>query len=345
MEFTAGMVAQLLKGTVEGDPEVKLNTIAKIEEGHIGALSFLANPKYEQFIYTTGSSAVLVRNDFKPAGKVPATLIRVEDPYQSIAVLLAMYEQAKPRKRGIHPSAVIEESATIGKDVYIGPFVYVGENVKVGDMCSIYPHVYLGDGASLGNNSVLYSGVKVYSQCIIGEDCIIHSGTVIGADGFGFAPSSDNNYMKIPQIGNVIIEDNVEIGANACIDRSTMGSTVIKRGVKLDNLVQVAHNAVIGENTVIAAQSGIAGSSKVGKNCMLGGQVGVVGHIALADGTKVGAQAGVSNNVKKPGVTLLGMPAIESKKFLKSYAVFGHLPDIDKKVDKLVKELEALKNK
>lgn len=345
MEFTAGMVAQLLKGTVEGDPEVKLNTIAKIEAGHSGALSFLANPKYEHYIYSTQSSAVLVRCDFKATGTIPATLIRVADPYQSIAILLAMYDSAKPRKTGIHPTAIIEKSAKIGKDVYVGAFVYIGENASVGDNCSLYPHVFIGDEATLGNNTVLHSGVKVYTQCVIGKDCIIHAGTVIGADGFGFAPSSENVYLKIPQIGNVIIEDNVEVGANTCIDRSTMGSTIIHKGVKLDNLVQVGHNVTIDENTVIAAQTGIAGSSKVGKNCMIGGQVGIVGHINLADGTKVGAQTGISGTIREPGATLLGMPAFDSGKFMRSYAVFKHLPEINKKLQELVREVESLKNK
>jgi len=345
MEFTAGMVAQLLNGTVEGDPEIKLNTIAKIEAGHEGALSFLANPKYEHFIYTTKSSVVLVRNDFKPTEKIDATLIRVADPYQSIAILLAVYEKSKPRKTGIHPTAVIEHGANIGKDVYIGALAYIGENVSVGDGCSIYPHVFLGDDAKLGDNSVLYSGVKVYAQCVIGKECIIHSGTVIGADGFGFAPSSENSYMKVPQIGNVVIEDNVEIGANTCIDRSTMGSTIIHKGVKLDNLVQVGHNAEIGENTVSAAQSGVAGSSKIGKNCMIGGQVGIVGHIAIADGTKIGAQSGIAGTIKEEGTSLLGMPAFDSKRFMRSYAVFKNLPGINKIVNDLSREVESLKNK
>jgi UDP-3-O-[3-hydroxymyristoyl] glucosamine N-acyltransferase len=345
MEFTAGMIAQLLKGTVEGNSEIKLNTIAKIEAGQEGALSFLANPKYEQYIYSTSSSAVLVSKDFVPSKTVSATLIRVEDPYQSIAVLLAMYEQAKPKKTGIHPTAVIEQGAKIGKDVYIGAYSFVGEKAVLGDGCSLYPQVYVGDEAVIGENCVLHPGVKIYSQCILGKNCIIHSGTVIGADGFGFAPSADNNYMKIPQIGNVIIEDDVEIGANSCIDRSTMGSTLIHRGVKLDNLVQVGHNVEIGENTVAAAQFGVAGSTKIGKNCMLGGQVGISGHLFIADGTKALAQTGIGGSIKEPNTAVFGMPGIEHKKYLKSYAVFTHLPEIDKKLDQLVKTVESLKNK
>jgi len=345
MEFTTGMIAQLLKGTVEGDPDMKLNTIAKIEAGQAGALSFLANPKYEQYIYTTASSAVLVRNDFKPTKEITATLIRVEDPYQSIAVLLAMYEKAKPKKKGIHPTAIIEHGARIGKDVFIGAYAYIGEKAIIGDGCIIYPQTYIGDEAKIGDNSTIHPGTRIYAQCVIGKDCIIHSGTVIGADGFGFAPSADNNYMKIPQIGNVVIEDNVEIGANACIDRSTMGSTVIHKGVKLDNLVQVGHNVEIGENTVAAAQFGVAGSTKIGKNCMLGGQVGVAGHILVADGTKALAQTGIAGSVKEPESIVFGSPAIDHKKYLRSYAVFTHLPDMDKKLSDLAKIVETLKNK
>lgn len=345
LEFTAAMVAQMLKGTVEGDPEIKLNSIAKIEEGHEGALSFLANPKYESYIYTTASSAVLVRNDFKPAKKVRATLIRVADPYQSIAVLLTLYEQSKPKKKGIHPTAVIEPGAKVGNDVYIGAYAYISENAVIGDGCRLYPHVFIGEGAKIGSNSVLYAGVKIYHQCVLGNDCILHAGAVIGADGFGFAPVTDANFMKIPQIGNVVLEDSVEIGANTCVDRATMGSTVLRSGVKLDNLVQIGHNVEIGEHTVIAALTGVAGSSKVGKNCMIGGQVGIVGHITVADGCKMGAQAGVIGTVKEENSTLVGMPAIDSKQYMRSYAYFARLPDLNKKIDELSKAVDSLKNK
>ena len=345
MELTALMVAQLLKGTVEGNPETKLNTISKIEEGHEGALSFLANPKYEPYIYTTGSSAVLVRIDFKPTRDVKTTLIRVADPYQSIAVLLTMYEQTKPKKKGIHQSAIIEPGAIIGDDVYIGAGVYIAENASVGDGTSLYPHVYIGDGARIGKNCILYPGVKIYQQCVVGDECIIHAGAVIGADGFGFAPVSDGNYMKIPQVGNVVLEDKVEIGANTCIDRATMGSTFIRCGVKLDNLVQIGHNADIDENTVIAALSGVAGSSRVGKNCMIGGQVGIVGHISVANGCKVGAQAGIIGNIKQENSTLVGFPAIDNKQFMRSFAYFTRLPDLNKKVDELIKTVDSLKNR
>ncbi len=345
MEFTAAMIAQLLKGTVEGDPETKLNTIAKIEEGHEGALSFLSNPKYETFIYTTGSSAVLVRNDFKPVKKIKATLIRVEDPYRAVAMLLTMYEQAKSVKKGIHPTAVIDETASVGVDVYIGAYAVVSENAVVGDGCNLYPHVFIGDRVKVGKNCTLHPGVKVYKECVIGNDCILHAGVVIGADGFGFAPSSDNNYMKVPQIGNVILEDNVEIGANSCVDRATMGSTVVQKGVKLDNLVQIAHNVVIGENTVIAAQSGIAGSTKVGKNCMFGGQTGAVGHITIADGCKVGAQTGIIGSVKEGDSIIAGTPSLDSKKFMRSYAYFVRLPELSRKVDEISKIVESIKSK
>lgn len=339
------MVAQLLKGTVEGDPGIKLNTIAKIEEGHEGALSFLANPRYEHYIYTTGSSAVLVRNDFTPSKELKTTLIRVADPYQALAQLLAIYEQARQVKRGIHATAIIEEGAVTGNDVYIGAYTYVSEKAVIGDGCSLYPNVFIGEGVRIGKNCTLHPGVKVYRQCIIGNDCIVHAGAVIGADGFGFAPVADANYMKIPQIGNVILEDNVEVGANTCIDRATMGSTVIRRGVKLDNLLQVGHNVEIGENTVIAAQSGIAGSSKVGKNCMIGGQVGISGHISLADGCKIGAQSGIMSNITEENTTLFGYPALESKQYMKSFVYFRKLPDLSRKLDELSKSVESLKNR
>jgi UDP-3-O-[3-hydroxymyristoyl] glucosamine N-acyltransferase len=346
MEFTAAMIAGLLNGTVEGDPDTKLNTIARIEEGHAGALSFLSNPKYEPFLYTTGSSAVLVKKDFMPSREVSATLIRVDDPYQALARLLTIYdEQTRPVKKGIHPTAVIEEGAVIGSGVYIGAHVYVAEKAVIGDGCSLYPNVYIGDGVRTGKNCIFHPGVKVYRNCIIGNDCIFHGGSVIGSDGFGFAPVNDANYMKIPQVGNVIIEDNVEIGSNTCIDRATMGSTIIRRGVKLDNLIQVGHNVEIGENTVMAAQTGLAGSTKIGKNCMFGGQVGFAGHLSIADGCRIGAQAGVISSVREENAVLLGSPAMESKQFLKSIIYFRKLPDMSSKIDALAKSLESLKNR
>jgi UDP-3-O-[3-hydroxymyristoyl] glucosamine N-acyltransferase len=344
MEFTAGMIARLLNGTVEGDPETKLNTVARIEEGHQGALSFLSNPKYEPWIYTTAASAVLVKNDFTPAKEVTATLIRVDDPYQALARLLAFYEQARPARKGIHPSAVIDELANIGSEVFIGACAVISGNAVIGDGCSLHPQVFVGENVKIGKNCTLHPGVKVYRDCVIGNDCILHAGAVIGADGFGFAPVSEANFMKIPQIGNVIIEDNVEIGSNTCVDRATMGSTVIRKGVKLDNLIQVGHNVEIGENTVIAAQSGLAGSTKVGRNCMFGGQVGLAGHLSIADGCKIGAQSGIMSTVNEENSILLGYPATDSKQFLKSVVYIRKLPELSSRLDALVKTVESLKN-
>ena len=343
MEFTAAAIAGFLKGEIEGDPGIVVNAIAKIEEGHEGALSFLANPKYEHYIYSTKSSVVLVNKSFVPTSKVEATLIKVENAYNAFASLLQLVEQSKPRKKGIHPTAVIEPSAKIGEGAYIGAYAYIGENCILGDNCSVYPHVYIGDNSKVGNGCTLNPGVKIYHECVLGEGVTIHAGTVIGSDGFGFAPQSENEFMKIPQIGNVVIEDHVEIGANVTIDRATMGSTIIRRGVKLDNLIQIAHNVEIGENTVIAAQTGISGSTKVGKNCMFGGQVGLAGHIKIVDGTKIGAQSGIPGDVKKENSILLGYPAIDHRDFLRCSVVFRKLPELRIKVDALEKEIESLK--
>lgn len=345
MEFNASTIAGFLKGEIVGDPEVKVSTIAKIEEGHPGALSFLANPKYEHYIYSTLSSIVLVNKNFVPSDKVEATMIKVDNAYESFASLLQMVDAARPRKKGIHPSAVIEPSATVGNNVFIGPYVYVGENCVIGDECSLYPHVFIGDNTSLGRGCTLNSGVKIYHDCVIGNNCIIHAGSVIGSDGFGFAPQSDNEFMKIPQLGNVVLEDNVEIGANVAIDRATMGSTIIRKGVKLDNLIQIGHNVEVGENTVMAGQCGVAGSSKIGRNCMFGGQVGISGHIKIADGVKIGAQAGIPGDVKQENLTLLGTPAIEYRDFLRSSVLFKRLPEMKTKLDALEKQVESLKNK
>lgn len=345
MEFTAGMIARILDGTVEGDPETKLNTVARIEEGQTGALSFLSNPKYEPHLYTTGASAVLVRKDFTAAKEVKATLIRVDDPYQALARLLAFYEQARPAKKGIHPTAVIDDKASVGSDVFIGACAVISENAVVGDGCTVHPQVFIGENVRIGKNCTLHPGVKVYRDCVIGNDCILHAGAVVGADGFGFAPVTDSNFMKIPQIGNVILEDNVEIGSNTCIDRATMGSTIVRRGVKLDNLIQVGHNVEIGENTVIAAQSGLAGSTRVGKNCMFGGQVGLAGHLSIADGVKIGAQSGIMSTVSQENAILLGYPATESKQFLRSVAYIRKLPELSSRLDTLSKEVESLKNR
>jgi UDP-3-O-[3-hydroxymyristoyl] glucosamine N-acyltransferase len=345
MEFTAATIAVFLKGEIEGDPDIKVNTIAKIEEGHEGALSFLSNPKYEHYIYTTASSIVLINRNFIPSGKISATLIRVDNAYEAFASLLRLVDQARPRKKGIHPTAVIESTAKIGSDVYIGPYSYIGENCVVSDGCSIYPHVYIGDNTRLDVNCTLNPGVKIYHDCVIGQGCIIHAGSIIGSDGFGFAPQSENEYMKIPQLGNVVLEDFVEIGANVTIDRATMGSTYIRKGVKLDNLIQIGHNVEVGENTVIAAQTGIAGSTKMGRNCMVGGQAGFVGHIRIADNTKIAAQSGIMSDIKEENKTFLGSPAFDLKQFMKSWVFFRKLPDLSIKIDNLEKELHSPKNK
>jgi len=345
MEFTVATIAGFLQGEIEGNPEIKVNTVAKIEEGFAGALSFLANPKYEKYIYTTKSSVVLVNKSFVPSSPIEATLIKVENAYDAFATLLRLVDQSRPKKKGIHSTAIIEKSSKIGNDVYIGPYAYIGENCIIGDGCSVYPQVYIGDGTRLGNNTTIYSGVKIYHECQIGEGCIIHSGTVIGSDGFGFAPQSENEFMKIPQLGNVVLEDHVEIGANVTIDRATMGSTVIRRGVKLDNLIQIGHNVEVGENTVMASQTGISGSTKIGKNCMFGGQVGLAGHIKIANGTKIGAQAGILSEIKEENTAIIGTPAIEIKNFIRSSILFKKLPELSKKIDTLEKELESLKKK
>lgn len=345
MEFSAATIAGFLKGEIEGNPDTIVNTIAKIEEGHSGALSFLANPKYEHYLYTTESSIVLVNKNFIPTRSVSATLIKVDNAYDAFASLLKLVDQARPRKKGIHPTAIIEPTAIIGKDVFIGPYAYIGENCKINDGCSIYPHCYIGDNTRLGRNCTINPGVKIYHDCVLGENCIIHAGTVIGSDGFGFAPQSESEFMKIPQLGNVVVEDNVEIGANVAIDRATMGSTIIRRGVKLDNLIQIGHNVEIGENTVIAAQTGIAGSAKVGSNCMFGGQVGIAGHLKIAEGTKIGAQSGISGDVKKGNSVLLGYPAFDHRNFLRSSIIFRKLPEIQAKLDELAKQIKLLSKK
>jgi UDP-3-O-[3-hydroxymyristoyl] glucosamine N-acyltransferase len=345
MEFTAATIAGFLKGEIEGNPDVKVSTVSKIEEGHEGALSFLANPKYEHFIYTTNSSVVLVNRDFKPSGKVKATLIRVNNSYEAFASLLSMVEQSRPKKKGIHPTAIIESTARIGTDVYIGAYTYIGENCTVGDGCRIYPQVYVGDTTSIGKNCTIFQGAKIYHECIIGNGCTIHAGSVVGSDGFGFAPQSESEFMKIPQVGNVILEDNVELGANSAIDRATMGSTIIRKGVKIDNLVQIGHNVEIGENTVMAGQTGIAGSTKVGKNCMFAGQVGIAGHLKIADGTKIGAKAGIAGDIKEANSVVLGSPAFEYRQFQRSFIVFKKLPDLKSRIEALEKEIESLKNR
>ena len=344
MEFTAQQIAAFLKGEVEGNAEEKVNNIARIEEGKKGTLAFLANMKYEKYLYTTDASIVLVNKDLKLSEKVKCTLIRVEDAYKAFASLLNLYQSAFPQKKGVDDKSFISENAKVGKDCYIGVFACIGENSSIGDNVKIYPQVYVGDNVSIGDNSVLYPGVKIYHDCRIGKNCVIHASTVIGSDGFGFAPS-EGTYQKIPQIGNVIIEDDVEIGSNVSIDRATIGSTILHKGVKIDNLIQIAHNVEVGENTVIVAQAGIAGSTKIGKNVMIAAQAGIVGHITVADEVKIGAQAGVTNSVKEEGAILLGSPAFDIRETKKSMIIFKKLPEIYKQINNLEKELEELKNK
>ena len=341
MEFTAKQIAAYIGGEVVGNENTAVHTFAKIEEGMPGALSFLSNPKYTPYIYETKSSIVLVNSDFIPDRPVDATLIKTANAYESLAKLMTLYESMKPKKSGISPMASVAESATIGENVYIGPFVYIGEKASVGDNTIIEAGVSVNEGASVGSNCILYNNVTIYHGCKVGNRCILHAGCVIGADGFGFAPGA-NGYDKIPQIGIVILEDDVELGANTCVDRSTMGATIIKRGVKLDNLVQIGHNVVIDEHTVMSAQCGVADSTKIGKWCMVGGQTGINGHIQIGDGVKVGGHSGVSNNVKD-GQVLFGFPAFEHTKFVRSSVVFKRLPEMDREVSALKKEIEVLK--
>ena len=343
MEFTAKQIAELINGRIEGDENAVVSTFSKIEEGKPGAISFLSNPKYTHFLYETQSSVVLVNEDVKLEKPVNATLIRVDNAYECVAKLLQLYESMKPQKTGIDPLAFISPKAKIGKDCYIGPFAYIGDDVEIGDHSQIYPHATIFDKAIVGNHCIIYPNVSIYHDCHIGNNVIIHSGSVIGADGFGFAPNADG-YDKMPQIGIVTIEDDVEIGANTCIDRSTMGSTYIRKGAKLDNLIQVAHNAEVGENTVMAAQVGVAGSTKIGKWCMFGGQVGMAGHISIADHTTVGAQAGITNTVRESGQTIIGSPAWDARGFMKSAAIFRRLSNMYQNIQKLLKEIEELKN-
>ena len=341
MEFSAKQIAEYIQGTIVGDENATVHTFAKIEEGIPGAISFLSNPKYTHYIYDTQSSIVLVNKDFTPEKEVKATLIKVDNAYESLAKLLNLYEMSKPKKTGIDPLAYIAPTAKIGENTYIGPFACVGDYAEVGDNTSLHPHATVGSGAKVGNDCILYPHATVYHDCRIGNGCILHAGSVVGADGFGFAPSPEG-YEKIPQIGIVILEDNVEIGANTCIDRATMGATVIHKGVKLDNLIQIAHNVEVGSNTVMASQVGIAGSTKVGEWCMFGGQVGLAGHIKVGDKVNCGAQSGIANNTKS-GSTIMGSPAFEVKGFMKSSAAFKKLPEIYLELNAMKKELEELK--
>ena len=345
MEFTAQQIADFLGGEIQGNPTIKVSDFSKIEEGKPGTLSFLSNPKYSQYIYDSQASIILVNKDFEPEREIQSTLIKVDDAYQSLARLLSLVDQTKPRKTGISALAYISDTAVVGENAYIAPFVYIGEQVTIGNNVSLHAHSCVEDGAKLGDHVTLFSGVKVYYNCVIGNNCTLHSGSIIGSDGFGFAPSEDGSYKKIPQMGNVILEDNIEIGANSVVDRATLGSTIIRKGVKIDNLVQIAHNCEVGTNTVIAAQTGISGSTKLGKQCILAGQVGIAGHLHIADGTIFGAQTGVPNNVKKPNQTLQGYPAIPVMTFHRASVVYKNLPDLQKTVYALEKKIQELENR
>ncbi|MFW5793559.1 MAG: UDP-3-O-(3-hydroxymyristoyl)glucosamine N-acyltransferase [Bacteroidota bacterium] len=344
MDFSAQKIADFLNGTIEGNPEAKVDKISKIEEGEEGSLSFLSNPAYTPYIYSTKASIVLVNKDFQADKPIKTTLIRVENAYNSLAQLLELYQKSQPKKSGISSLSYISESSDIGKNPYIGEFVHLGENCSIGKNVQIFPHAFIGDDVKIGDDCIINAGVKIYKNCRIGNSCIIHSGVVIGADGFGFSPQADNLYLKVAQIGIVEIEDDVEIGANTTIDRATLGSTLIKKGVKLDNLIQIAHNVQIGENTVIAAQCGIAGSSKIGKNCMIGGQVGISGHLTIGNNVKIAAQSGIGANIPDNEI-IMGSPAFDAAKYRKTYVHFRNLDKMVKKIDKLEKQIEKLDKK
>jgi UDP-3-O-[3-hydroxymyristoyl] glucosamine N-acyltransferase len=337
MKFTAEQIAGILEGEVVGNPNAEVHKLSKIEEGTEGSLTFLSNPKYQNFIYTTQATITIVNKTFEAEQEVSSTLIKVEDAYQAFSKLLEYYNQVKLMKSGIEQPSVISENVTYGTDLYLGSFCYVGKNVTIGNNVKIYPNTFIGDNVTIGDNCVFFAGVRVYSETEIGNNCVIHSGTIVGSDGFGFAPHDDGTYSKIPQIGNVILEDDVEVGSCTTIDRATMGSTVIRKGVKLDNQIQIAHNVEIGENTVIASQTGIAGSTKIGKNCMIGGQVGIVGHITIGNNVRIQAQSGVGKSIGD-GEVIQGTPAFNYGDFSKSYVHFRNLP-------KIVADLDELKKK
>ena len=342
MEFSAKQIAQIIDGIVEGDENILVSHLSKIEEGTIGTLSFLANPAYTNYIYSTNASIVIVNKSFVLENPVKSscTLIRVENAYESFAKLLELYNQINPEKEGVEQPSFVSSNAKIGENCYVGAFAYIGQNVSIGNHVKIYPHVYIGDNCKIGNNTTLFSGVKIYHDCVIGNNCTIHASTVVGSDGFGFAPNNEGHvFTKVPQIGNVIIEDDVEIGSNSSIDRATLGSTILRKGVKLDNLVQIAHNVEIGENTVIAGLSGIAGSTKVGKNCMIGAQVGVAGHLRIANGVKIAGQSGIGSSIEKEGEILQGSPAFNIGEFKRSYVLFRGLPKLSDKVSDLTKKI------
>lgn len=343
MEFSAKQIADIIGGRIEGDPEIKISRLSKIEEGEPGTLSFLANPKYEEYIYSTKASLVIVNESFVPEQPIHTNLIRVKDAYKSFAILLETYNKISHNRTGFEEPHFIAPSAILGSEAYVGAFVYIGENARIGNNVKIYPGVFIGENVIIGDNTILFPGVKIYSESIIGKDCRLHAGVVVGADGFGFAPQDDSNYMKVAQIGNVIIEDNVEIGSNTTIDRATLGSTIIRKGVKLDNLIQIAHNVEIGENTVIAAQTGVAGSTRIGKFCMIGGQVGIIGHLKIADKVKIAAQSGIGASIIREGEVVQGSPAFFIGDYKKSYIAFRKLPDIQSRIEELERMLKEIK--
>lgn len=339
MKFTAEQIAGILEGEVIGNPNAEVFKLSKIEEGTIGSLTFLSNPKYQNFIYSTEASVTIVNKTFEPEQAISTTLIKVEDAYQAFSKLLEYYNQVKLMKSGIEQPSVLSENVIYGTDLYLGSFCYVGKNVKIGNNVKIYPNTFIGDNVVIGDNCVFFAGVRIYSETEIGNNCVIHSGTIIGSDGFGFAPHEDGTYSKIPQIGNVILEDDVEVGSCTTIDRATMGSTIIRKGVKLDNQIQIAHNVEIGENTVIASQTGIAGSTKIGRNCMIGGQVGIVGHITIGNNVRIQAQSGIGKSIGD-GEVVQGTPAFNYGDFSKSYVHFRNLPKIVSDLDDLKKKIK-----
>ncbi len=345
MEFTIQQIAAMLGGEVKGDGNAKINMLAKIQDAKPGQIAFLSNPKYENFIYTTQASAVIVGQDFVPKKEIASTLIVVADAYSSFTVLLEEYHKMMSfQKSGVEEPSFVGTKSIIGKNIYRGAFSYIGNNVKIGDNVKVYPHAYIGDDVEIGNNTILHPGTKLYSGTKVGNNCVIHSGTVIGSDGFGFAPQADGTYKTIPQLGNVVIEDNVTIGGNTVIDCATLfgDSTIIRKGVKLDNLIQIAHNVEIGKNTVIAAQTGVSGSSKIGENNILGGQVGIAGHLVIANNTGIGAQAGISKSIKEEGQRIIGSPAFNVSDYFKSYAVFKNLPDLNQRLRELEKKMKDI---
>lgn len=343
MQFTAAQIASIINAKVEGNPDAAVGSFGKIEEAKSGQLAFLANPKYEDYLYTTGASVIIVNESQELKQPVDATLLRVADPYSAFAVLLSTYqEMVSQQMTGVQEPSYIAKSAELGKNIFVGAFAYIGEYVKIGNNVKIYPNAYIGNNVRIGDNSIIHPGVRIYHDCVVGKHVSVHAGTVIGSDGFGFAPQADGSFKKVPQIGNVVIEDNVEIGANSTIDRATMGSTLIKSGAKLDNLIQVAHNVEVGHNTVMAAQAGVSGSTKIGNNVMIGGQAGIVGHIQIADNSKINAQSGVSKSIKTPNTAVTGSPAFDYTSALRSQAVSRNLPELEKRIielENLVKQL------